>query len=613
MADSTLSFLIAKCYAGQKRTGRGKQFVFINGNEIWKGPYKQERIDTIFERSKILKSWNTPLIVHPLRVEGEWIIFPNISVDYPLGKTFMNTESFTGISYWVAERNVVEKMNYSILKNKWIYDVPEVIEACVHLWILGVGDTGFANILVDQEKKKIYVVDYEENVGKIRDGECFYFSKDPAKKFKWYENMARYYVEISNRLDRLKYITLLYSLEISKAIDLLRKHGKDNVIVEDIKMKEIREVADKMKGLAVSNNGQMEWRGMFGGSTTYSGYKVDVIKSGLQKYIRRGMHDKALYCAFELYRMGEVGGEALVTNLYNRLKIIAAEDIGMGDFNVAITVIDCVNKNNRDPGVLVSMVKMLSSAEKTRIGSHLCNTYKRPECKSYAESKGISIDSGYTDSDEKFIQFNTNNPIFKDIENPDLKACAMIFYKRLSEKDFNAVTWWGFFEYYVNKDNLKIKMRNAYHDGDKWRRSSKPISILFDMIDNVILDDNTKYSINILKHTYFNMPDAKPTKKNPNPRSEHRCIFVLAITSVLFNVIYEKIAIIPDSNRLDELLNSRYKLEIDDYVIDKHTLEGASKGKNRQDFVNQGALIHPENMKYHYPDLVDVYENCKEL
>jgi hypothetical protein len=33
---------------------------------------------------------------------------------------------------------------------------------------------------------------------------------------------------------------------------------------------------------------------------TWNGYNADIMKSGLQKYIRRGMIDKALYCAGEL-------------------------------------------------------------------------------------------------------------------------------------------------------------------------------------------------------------------------------------------------------------------------------------------------------------------------
>jgi len=335
---------------------------------------------------------------------------------------------------------------------------------------------------------------------------------------------------------------------------------------------------------------------------------MDVIKSGLQKYIRRAIVDKATYCAFEMFRLGEVGGTAAVTNLYNRIRIIAAEDIGVGDFSVAIAVIDMVNSDNRDPAILLSMVRMLSITQKTRLGSHLYNTYRRPEARAYAESIGISIDEGYSEFDEQFISQHCNDSMFKCIDNEDLKGCALMFYKRLLDRDYNAVTWWGYFEYYTNLDNVKLGMRNAYHDGTKWRKSSKPISILFDVLDKFI----DKKAINIIKHAYFSMPDVRPSEKKPNPRNENRCIMSMAIAAALFDVPYQRIEIIPDNNT-DALLSGNYTLTIDDYVIDKHTAEGARQGKSRQDFVNEGAAVYPENMTFHIDKLYDVYMNCKDL
>jgi hypothetical protein len=56
---------------------------------------------------------------------------------------------------------------------------------------------------------------------------------------------------------------------------------------------------------------------------TWNGYPADVMKSGLQKYIRRGMIDKALYCAGELDLFKDAPNEALGegarTNFLHRL------------------------------------------------------------------------------------------------------------------------------------------------------------------------------------------------------------------------------------------------------------------------------------------------------
>ena len=58
-----------------------------------------------------------------------------------------------------------------------------------------------------------------------------------------------------------------------------------------------------------------------------NGHPVDVLKSGLQKSIRRGLHKTALFCAQELIQMSSL---FVSHNLRNRLFMIMAEDIGVG-------------------------------------------------------------------------------------------------------------------------------------------------------------------------------------------------------------------------------------------------------------------------------------------
>jgi hypothetical protein len=64
---------------------------------------------------------------------------------------------------------------------------------------------------------------------------------------------------------------------------------------------------------------------------TWNGYPADVVKSGLQKYIRRSVLEKALYCAAEmdLFKEAENAKEAegIRTNFLHRLMIIFMEDV----------------------------------------------------------------------------------------------------------------------------------------------------------------------------------------------------------------------------------------------------------------------------------------------
>ena len=62
---------------------------------------------------------------------------------------------------------------------------------------------------------------------------------------------------------------------------------------------------------------------------SWNGYPLDLVKSGLQKYIRRGETEKALYCAGEidLFKTAEKEGEVVRTNLLNRFLVIYMEDV----------------------------------------------------------------------------------------------------------------------------------------------------------------------------------------------------------------------------------------------------------------------------------------------
>jgi len=58
--------------------------------------------------------------------------------------------------------------------------------------------------------------------------------------------------------------------------------------------------------------------------TTQNGYDLHELLSALQKCIRRGLEEQAVFFAVELDGFGSSGS----TTLWNRLKIIASEDIG---------------------------------------------------------------------------------------------------------------------------------------------------------------------------------------------------------------------------------------------------------------------------------------------
>jgi hypothetical protein len=65
-----------------------------------------------------------------------------------------------------------------------------------------------------------------------------------------------------------------------------------------------------------------------------SGNRPDELKSGLQKYARRGETAKAMRCAVELYCFRLVGGKSVYTNLLHRLMIVYLEDVGPASYEL---------------------------------------------------------------------------------------------------------------------------------------------------------------------------------------------------------------------------------------------------------------------------------------
>lgn len=566
---SLLSELIDNCYAAQKRTGRNRQFVFFRGDKVYKGPYPKSKMELILARSKQLSIWGDLLVIQPSDTIEDFIIFPNIAEDYDIVNYEVNKESFSDYSYKVAERVGVYKMNNVLADNKWIYDSPDLIEALVRLWILNVGDTGIFNILVDVEDKMVWIIDYDETSTEVRDDHLFYFSKHPAAKFKWYENMKKHYVTVAERLKKLEYED---TDKVKQAIYLLLKHSGCS---QEHLMRTI-------------NTGKMAWHGLLGGTITYSGFKLDEVKSGLQKYIRRGMRDKALQCAFEFYRLTEITDNiGVITNLYNRLKIIAVEDVSLAGYNVVIEVLRIINEENREPEVLVAIVESLAKSKKTRICSHANAVYRNPIGRKYSRKQGIKVDRGVTDEDLLFIKENRKKYPFCDIYDESLLECSLMLYKRITEDDLNSVAWFANYEKSMPE---KIKLRYAY----RGKKTTNPIVHIFEVLE--LLGDVD--ALEIIRKAYFTIGTSK--------RDDKKYFIIFAILSVMYELKYKKKTLSYKSD-VNKLLNGEYELELDEYVYDKHTARGSHKG--RETFVTEGAHIENEDMNFHVDDLVEIYTN----
>lgn len=577
---------------GQKRTSRSKPFVFLTDEFAIKGPYTKnsKRLENVLSRSDIFEAWNTPCVVNVYDnlQEGNdvYVRFPNIMKGYEL-QWEEHIDPFNNKQYRLLNDSPVTDIRTSLDTNKWIYnEVENLLVGLCHCNILGIGDMNLRNCMVDQVKKVFYIIDYDDDLGTDRDDEYFYFNKAPAAKLKWYENVKHLYPKVSTRLRNLlnNKIVIEKNLisRVNRAIALLDKYSNVDRPVENIEKD------------SSTNKPVMEWHGLMAPTTiTASGLSFDIAKSALQKYVRRNIPGKAILAAIEIYRFAEVGGNAGVTNLFNRLAIIAGEDVGTANLPLVLEVIRTVSTGDRDLYRMIAMVHAMCDSLKTRLMNHMWYAYGNPFGREEAKKRGIKIDEELRSDDIEFIA----NPldIFLEGDPEALKPLVQIFYKRLLEKDFNACVWAS--EFLQKSKDLKVKSRKKF---SRIRGNTTSPDILLWKVLEKMLDIDI---YEILANAYYT-------------QSESRIFLELAILTTLIGINYEKYDLEPIMNiwkqqqqLLNDMLTGVYKLEVDDYVIDKHTRKGKSMGKNIKDFVTEGALVIPQDPNQDVKILREIYEN----
>lgn len=308
-------------------------------------------------------------------------------------------------------------------------------------------------------------------------------------------------------------------------------------------------------------------------STTYSGYADDEIRSGLQKYIRRGEVVKAIQCGYELYRMSEIHPEAkrLVTNLYNRLMVIATEDIGPGSVDTCMAVMEFVMGTKAEYGSLLphqitAVIQCCAQSPKTRVLSHLWRVYAVPEAQAIAQANGIEIDP---------IQCTAKQVTWPGApaDHTILIHHASMFAERLSIRSPSAFTWLARYMAVCGDNTIKISTL---------RRRTNPIEALWVILEPYMSSRDYK----ILRDSYYHL-------------SENRGCLMMAVYLVIWQVRSTQITTITtladlwkDSPQLIQLQTGAYSLVLDEYVVDKHTKRGRTEGKDRTVFVNEGAVVH---------------------
>ena len=305
---------------------------------------------------------------------------------------------------------------------------------------------------------------------------------------------------------------------------------------------------------------------------TWNGYPADVIKSGLQKYIRRGMIEKALYCAGECDLFKEAPnasqGEGARTNFLHRLMVIFMEDVENMSLWPDMThkmkeIFEERKKENRDKAkeerLISEVVIQLGASTKARMCSHIRAVFN-PKYK--------PIRGSYPLLQPLWAAIEQNE---KEKTLGTLEHNCKLYSKYVKEKNILAV-YYGF-QIEASEEKLKEKIL----------RSFDPVWYLFQQLLNPM---DPKQSAVVNKFIEWN-------KEHMGKLGESFMCWLLPLLyhlgvitqGELPNVDFTAYPMNWDQNR------AGVKIEMDEFVLDKHTAKGRGKGKGLLEFALHGSLV----------------------
>ena len=324
-------------------------------------------------------------------------------------------------------------------------------------------------------------------------------------------------------------------------------------------------------------------------SISYYGHKLDKLKSGVQKYLRRREFEKMLWCTAEIY-LFQVYAETekqirsckgIISNLINRLIVMMDEEMCFIECEKYVIIrkyMEKYERGNRGNFIdLYKICKILIECRMIRRNSDI-RAYWDYKKRDALKDEEVKSDQEYM---EKFIE------CFK---NKDYKVFEFMFkifnkgedgnIRRFGRKENIYMIW----EFLLNRSNIKcdevLKACLEYRLKEFHKKKRKERFLFLTSAIDIALHcgEKEKYEL----------------KLGGNKVNE------------LFNKYDDENETIT-SDILRKVFKNRKNLVFDHYVIDKHCSEGRSLKKSYVDFLSSGSYVVDEDQEFLVKDWRDAY------
>ncbi|AMQ10838.1 putative glycosyltransferase [Brazilian marseillevirus] len=340
-----------------------------------------------------------------------------------------------------------------------------------------------------------------------------------------------------------------------------------------------------------------------------------ILKSGVQKYVRRNKRDKALWCMVELDFFADAtderAGEAIRSNMLHRLMVIFLEEISVCNillwFHLAerfSTLFSCKEQRKSldresaewkrlrtlEQKALVWVVSQMCASRHIRILSHTRSAFGHGKSQ---ESLEVASEF-YQDFYQALQNFGEDEEAPKtklvlEKESSETKRLCKNFLSALEQEKYSAYHW--------ASQILELeKVGGRYY---KSQRSDLLIFWCLEKFFETRQDSEFLLKIHSVALSWF--------KELSGIREGFLTWWCLVTMCV---VGWQERRLVDDVPNYKEVYqrNLVETIHIDSYVIDKHTKQGRKMGKDSKTFVLEGAFVVRE-AKIGNPQLRSFYED----
>ena len=315
-------------------------------------------------------------------------------------------------------------------------------------------------------------------------------------------------------------------------------------------------------------------------SRSFSGYPLDELKSGLQKYLRRDEIGKMVWCMEELFLFGVLGktdserktGNAILSNLINRLIVMMDEEMLFIEVERYLLMREYLEKFENGGRKEVKYLRLLCE---------ILNEGKKCRRNSYGRS---------------YWCHRLQNEVVEEKSDKEYFENFVECFEAGKEE-------WAIWMFRI--------LNGGKCDGKKRFRRSENIYMIWEYLfhlEKVKKDENLKKVLEYKLKEFF--------KKD----RKERFIFLYSCVDLCmyFDGNWKDIRgeydlslkVLDEVYRYDEMdLEKREKIELDDYVVDVHTSAGKKLGKGKEDFKEVGCLVVNENEEFLREEWKDFYVN----